>query len=273
MQIDDELEVAESRLAPVPGTRSPLAWLGGKSRLVAQILPLVPAHTCYCEVFAGAAWMLFRKPESKVEVINDINRDLVTLYRVVKHHLDEFVRQLRWLLTAREEFRRFLATPADVLTDVQRAARFYYLMRTGFGAKVEGTFGYATTAPSRFNLLRLEQDLSDAHLRLSRVYVEILPYADLIARYDRPTTFFYLDPPYYGCEGDYGPGIFGREDFARLSEQLAQLKGKFILSLNDRPEVRAIFGRWTIKPVSTRYGIAASVRSRDVREVLIGNCL
>ena len=84
--------------------KSFLSWVGGKSLLANKIIPKIPEHTCYCEVFAGAAWLLFKKEESKTEIINDINSDLVTLYRVVKHHLDEFVRYLRWILVARDEF-------------------------------------------------------------------------------------------------------------------------------------------------------------------------
>lgn len=118
--------------------KSPLGWLGGKSRLALPIIERFPDHTCYCEVFAGAAWVLFKKAPSQVEVINDINRDLVTLYRCVQHHLRELVEQFKWLLVARGEFERFMATPPEVLTDIQRAARFYYVMKTGFGAKVHG---------------------------------------------------------------------------------------------------------------------------------------
>jgi DNA adenine methylase len=88
-----------------------LSWVGGKSRLAERIIPLIPDHACYCEVFAGAAWLLFKKPESKSEVINDINVDLVTLYRVVQHHLEEFVRYFRWALVARDEFQRLHRVP------------------------------------------------------------------------------------------------------------------------------------------------------------------
>jgi DNA adenine methylase len=102
-----------------------LSYLGGKSRLTDQIIKRIPEHECYVEVFCGASWLLFRKEESKTEIINDINSDLVTLYRVVKHHLDEFVRYFRWIIVSREEFERFRNTPPAVLTDIQRAARFY----------------------------------------------------------------------------------------------------------------------------------------------------
>lgn len=258
-------------LQPITARRSPLAWLGGKSRLADRIIERMPPHTTYCEVFAGAAWVLFRKPESKVEVINDINRDLVTLYRCVKHHLAELVAQFRWMLVARDEFDRFLATPAETLTDIQRAARFYYLAKASFGARInKPTFGISAGGPPRLNLLRIEEDLSEAHLRLARVFIEHRPYDQVIDRMDRPETLFYLDPPYWGCEGDYGPAIFGREDFTRLADQLGSVKGQFILSLNDRPEVREVFGRFHIEAVRTSYSINAH-KNQAAGEVLITN--
>jgi DNA adenine methylase len=251
--------------------KSPLAWLGGKSKLAQTIVDRMPEHTAYVEVFAGAAWVLFTKSPSKAEVINDINRELVTLYRCVQNHLPALVEQFRWLLVARDEFDRFMATPADTLTDIQRSARFYYLAKTSFGAKVRGqSFGVAATQPPRLNLLRIEEDLSQAHLRLSRVLIENQPYAKLIDRYDKPATFFYVDPPYWGCENDYGLGIFARADFERLASQLAAIKGKFLLSLNDTPGVRETFAQFRIEQVKTRYSIAAKA-NQEVGEVLISN--
>jgi DNA adenine methylase len=259
-------------MLPSTSKRSPLAWLGGKSQLADRIIQRFPAHDTYCEVFAGAAWVLFRKPESKVEIINDVNAELVNLYRCVKHHLREVCDQFRWTLVARDEFDRFLATPADTLTDIQRAARFYYLAKNSFGAKIRTpTFGISATGAPRLNLLRLEEDLSEAHLRLARVFIENKPYEAVIERYDRPGTLFYLDPPYWGCETDYGVGIFARDDFRRLAEQLAHVKGKFILSLNDRPEVREVFGAFRLEAVTTRYSVSASARKAPVGEVLITN--
>jgi len=109
-----------------------------------------------------------------VEVINDVNGERVNLYRVVKHHLEEFVRQFKWALSSRDMFKWLQDTPAETMTDLQRAARFYYLQHHAFGGKVQGqTWGTATTAPP-LNLLRIEENLSAAHLRLSSTYVERL---------------------------------------------------------------------------------------------------
>ncbi|QPP51544.1 DNA adenine methylase [Halomonas sp. SS10-MC5] len=96
------------------------------------------------------------------------------------------------------------------LTDIQRAARFFYLQKLAFGGKVAGqTFGTSATSPPRLNLMRIEEDLSTAHLRLARTVVEHLDWAECMRRYDRPGTLFYLDPPYWGTAG-YG-NDFGLE--------------------------------------------------------------
>lgn len=252
--------------------KSFLSWVGGKSLLAGKIIPLIPAHKCYCEVFAGAAWMLFKKPESKVEVINDINLDLVTLYRVIQHHLEEFVRYFKWVLVSRDEFDRLQRVDPSTLTDIQRAARFYYLIRNRFRSMLNSPL--MDTSPGRgpkMNLLRIEEDLSMAHLRLTRVYVENLPFLKLIDRYDKPATFFYVDPPYHGCENDYGKGLFQRSDFDALAARLASVKGKFIMSINDTPKIRKLFADFRIKAVTTRYSVGTAKRDQAVTELLIMN--
>jgi DNA adenine methylase len=251
--------------------KSPLAWVGGKSQLTDQIIPLMPAHTCYCEVFAGAAWLLFRKEESKVEIINDINLELITLYRVVKNHLEEFIRTLKWLLVARDEFDRFMLQEPTTLTDIQRSVRFFYIMKTGYGARLKNpSFGIGASAPSRFNLLRIEEELSAAHLRLARVYVENRPYQTVIDRFDKPDTLFYVDPPYFGCENYYGNGIFSRDDFEVLRDRLAKIKGKFIMSINDVPAIREQFKEFHIRSVATRYSLGAK-SNKAISELIITN--
>ena len=98
--------------------------------------------------------------------------------------------------------------------------------------------------------------------------IEQLPWTDLIARYDQPGILFYLDPPYFGCEDDYGPGMFDQAEFTAMAEQLAGIKGRFILSLNDRPQVREIFARFSIEGVGTHYGLAGQ-GAKPAGEVII----
>jgi DNA adenine methylase len=239
--------------------------------LAKHILPLFPDHLCYVEPFAGAAALFFNKEPAKAEVLNDINGDLVNLYRVVKHHLEEFVRQFRWALTSRELFKWLQATPPDTLTDIQRAGRFYYLQRLAFGGKVaQQTFGTATTSGPRINLLRIEEELSEAHLRLAQATIERLPWRECIGRYDRDHTLFYLDPPYWGTEG-YGVS-FGLEEYGRIAESLRTIKGKALVSVNDIPEMRAAFSGLRTQRLTIRYTVGGAGRkTAPAGELLIRN--
>ena len=217
-----------------------IPWIGGKRRLAKHIIPLFPEHTCYVEPFCGAAALYFMKTPTKVEVLNDINGDLVNLYRVIKHHLEEFVRQFKWSLTSRQIFKWLQITPSETLTDIQRAARFFYLQKLAFGGKVDSqTFGTGTTHPARLNLLRLEEDLSAAHLRLSTSTIEHLDWVDCIKKYDRPHTLFYCDPPYWQTEG-YGVD-FDMEQYDRMAELAKSIQGRMIISVNDIPEMKKSF--------------------------------
>ena len=245
-------------------------WIGGKRRLAKHILPLFPAHTCYVEPFCGAAALYFLKAPSKTEVINDINGELVNLYRVVKHHLEEFVRQFKWALVSRQIFKWLQDTPEETLTDIQRAARFYYLQKQAFGGKVaDHTFGTSTTSAPRFNLLRIEEELSMAHLRLSRTVIEHMDWSTCIERYDRPHTLFYCDPPYWGTEG-YGVE-FGLDNYDRMAALARSIKGKMIISVNDIPEMRAAFRGMTRMCVDIKYNLTVTGQATPRKELVICN--
>lgn len=246
-------------------------WVGGKRRLAKRILPTFPAHECYVEPFAGGAALYFRKAPSDVEVLNDINGELVNLYRVIKHHMEEFARQYKWALISRQMFSWLQKTPQETLTDIQRAARFFYLQKMAFGGKVVGqNFGTATTTPPRLNLVRIEEELSAAHMRLARTYIEHQPWEECIRRYDRPHTLFYLDPPYWGTEG-YGVE-FGLEQYARMAELARSIKGHMIISVNDIPEMRQAFDGLPMERLEITYTVGGNGRSKGTAgELLIRN--
>jgi len=108
--------------------------------------------------------------------------------------------------------------------------------------------------------------------RLERAVGRLKFPADFIGRYDRPQTLFYLDPPYWGCERDYGQDVFCRDDFAALAEQLAGIKGKFLLSINDMPGAREVFGRFAMRELETTYQVGGMANAKKVGELLISNC-
>lgn len=247
-----------------------IPWIGGKRRLAKHILPMFPAHSCYVEPFCGAAALYFLKPQVKVEVLNDVNGDLVNLYRVVKHHLEEFTRQFKWALTSRQIYRWLQITPEETLTDIQRAARFFYLQKSSFGGKVSGqNFGTATTSAPRLNLLRLEEDLSQAHIRLSQTYIEHMDWAECIAKYDREHTLFYCDPPYWGTEG-YGVD-FGIDQYARVAALAKTVKGKMVISVNDLPEMRQAFAGLSMVSVGVTYTLSGKGKATKASELIVRN--
>lgn len=251
----------------MPKSNTLFPWPGGKTRLLKHLLPLLSdnPHRTYVEAFSGGAAVLFNRPDpAQIEVLNDTHGELVRLYRVVANHLDEFVRQFRWMLTSRDEFERLKRLPPDTLTDIQRAVRFFYLQKLAFGGKVSGqTWGAGPTAVKGINLLRLEQDLSDAHLRLHQVAIEQLPWQACMSKYDSPQTLFFLDPPYWQTEG-YG-AEFGLEQYEHMAEVMANLKGVAILTINDHPAMRELFDRFGGKTVGIDYTIGKGRAARKER--------
>jgi len=259
---------------PVTPLDPPAAWLGGKSRLAARIIAVIEAlpHACYAEPFLGMGGVFLRRPRRpKVEVINDLNGDIVTFFRVIKHHPDEFRRQAEWLLSSRREFDDLRAQPVSALTDIQRAVRFIYLQRLAFGGQVGGVFGVSINGPSRLRYDDLMAMAGALHQRLKLVVIENLSWADFLPRYDAADVLFYLDPPYMGGEGDYGKGLFAPADFARMAEMLAAIQGGFVLSLNDCAAARRIFAAFAMAELEMTYTVARAAAPAKVRELLISN--
>ena len=130
---------------------SPLNYTGGKSRLAKRIISRFPTHTCYCEVFAGAAWVFFGKEPSKVEVLNDRDGEVINLFRVVQNHYEEFVKQFKYYVVSRKLFEIIKRQDPFTLTDIQRAVKCFYIMKTSFAGKlISPNFGYGTMRPSEF---------------------------------------------------------------------------------------------------------------------------
>ena len=138
------------------------------------------------------------------------------------------------------------------------------------GGKVDGqTFGTATTSAPRLNLLRIEEDLSQAHLRLARTYIEHLSWQECVTKYDREHTLFYLDPPYWGTEG-YGVD-FDLEQYGLMAKLAKSIKGKMIVSVNDIPEMRQVFAGLKIETVDITYTVGGTRGRGKVSELVIRN--
>ena len=247
----------------------PLPYIGGKNRLAAKIVSILPEHITYVEPFAGGAQVLFHKPPSNVEVLNDLDFDVVNFFRVCQWHYEEFVRYLRFSLARRKLHELHVKSDPATLTDIQRAGRFYYLQKNSFGGLiVKQKFHYGITHLSNYNPDRIPEIIEQAHRRLARVQIESLPYQEILERYDRPSTVFYIDPPYW--QRRLYRHNFTEQDFVALEGRLHTIKGKFLLSLDDHPEVRKLFSSWNLIPVDISYTAQRKV-GRRYAELLITN--
>ena len=253
--------------------RNLFPWVGSKRRLAKEIIARLPAHECYCEPFAGSAAVFFRKPPSGVEILNDVCGDIVNFFRVIQRHLPEFLRMFDYTIVARQEFNRLRATPPEVLTDIERAARFYYLQKCCFGGEYASpSFGVTTKIKSRNMLQRdkMRQDLTAACARLENVQVENLPWQECLARYDRPYTLFFMDPPYFQQAG-YGVE-FGEQEYTQLAHAMRTMQGKAALTINDCPEMRAVFDGLHVTELRSQYTVARNRTGKTQRtELLITN--
>lgn len=247
----------------------PLSYIGGKRALANQIIALFPKHTTYVEVFAGGAQVLFHKEPSKVEILNDLDGEIVNFFRVCQQHHEELVRYLSFMVVSRKWHELLKITNPASLTDIQRAACHLYLLKNSYASLVlRLSYKCHVVQPPGFNPERIPEQLQDAHKRLARVQIESLPYEEILRHYDRPQTLFYLDPPYYGRKL-YRYNL-EHDDFVAMAERLAHIKGKFVLSLNDTPEVREIFRKFKIKGVELPY-TAQKIAGKRFREVIITN--
>lgn len=213
-----------------------MSWIGGKKALRDVIVPRFPLfYERYIEVFGGGGWVLFHKPPGNdFEVYNDFNSLLTNLYRCVRDRPLELIEALRFVLNSREDFeitRNILAT-GSTADDVQRAAYFYQLIRYSYASSLTSFGSQPHDMWSNFPLIE------QAHRRLARVVIEKKDCVKLIRQYDRPESFFYLDPPYIETERYYsniGENGFTEIDHIRLRDALMSIMGKFLLSYNDCP--------------------------------------
>jgi DNA adenine methylase len=226
-----------------------LRWQGSKGRMLKQILPMIPKHVCYCEPFFGGGAVLFAKERSSVEVINDINSNLVALYRNLQFHLPAVLQELEWLSASRDNLRDFIAQPG--LTEFQRAARFLLVNRTSFGGNMH-SFGVAKTSGGGvgFNRKQVSKLIGAAHERLDGVVIENIPYERCFANYDSPESFFFIDPPYLNHKaGAYAP--WTEKDMREFRGQVGRLKGQFIVTVDNSDFNKRLFSDFTMREVST----------------------
>jgi DNA adenine methylase len=229
--------------------KAPIPWVGGKRLLRNHIISQIPEHHCYVEAFAGAGWVYWGKEPSHCEVLNDINGDLVNLYKQIKNNTVAFYDRLWYMISSRDEYHRCLALLSDPnaeLSELERAVYYFFVIKNAFGGRFGSGFAFSKRQPPRTAIGY--DSLVDLSERLSNTYIDNLPFNRIIKNYDQKETFFYLDPPYVVADGkDYYQYSFTEEQHIELRDQLTGIEGKFLLSYDDVPMIRDLYKNFYIE--------------------------
>ncbi len=248
-----------------------IPWIEGKKLLRKKIIEIFPENIDrYVEVFGGAAWVLFYKEKyAKQEVYNDINSDLVNLFQCIKKYPKEVLQELKFTLNAREIFNKFKQNyNKKELTDIQRAAMFYYIIRTSYGTILKQ---YSANYRSPYLLLQNAEKIAK---RLSKVVIENKSFTDILTRYDKEGTLFYCDPPYYKAEKMYHMGdyVFDKDQHILLRNMLSKIKGKFVLSYNEDEFIRNLYEGFNVQETERSSNLSLNNNKRGIyKELIITN--
>lgn len=247
-----------------------IAWVGGKKLLRKEIVSRFPNEfNKYVEVFGGAGWVLFYKDKhASQEVYNDINSELVNLFKCVKYHTSAIEEELQFVLNARQTFEEYRKqSKVEGLTEIQRASRYLYLIRASYGAKVT-SFGGKNRDISDV------KGLHDIKKRLSKVLIENKSFPEIINAHDTEKILFYLDPPYHKTEKFYDTGdfVFDESQHIKLRDILSNIKGRFILSYNDDEFIRDLYKGFVIEEVQRANNLSLkSGKNKIYKELIIRN--
>ena len=252
--------------------KSPIKWLGGKSLLADKIIGLIPKHETYIEPFFGAGQVFFRKPKSKIEVINDIHSELINFFMICKERPQELIDSFNYILTSRDYYNMLREQNVSKLNEIQRAHRFYYMIRSGFGGKFGDVFGTGTKKLNGFQWNMVKPHIDFTHKRLINVTIENLDYKKIFEIYDYEDAFFFVDPPYLGTTQEGYGGTFEHKDFKYLSKILENIKGKFLMTHNDDKVIKSFFKSFNIENIGERRSqITSSSEYITSEEIFITN--
>lgn len=258
---------------------SPIKWVGGKRNIRKELVSMMPEHFQYVEVFAGALWVMFEKEPCKLEIINDINDDLINFYKVIqnKDKCNELINRLYFLPKSREIFNEFdiKIKNKDYKDDVEQAMMFYYLLKLVFGGRfdrIKKSFCVPNDGRKNINYEKFPEEFLEMHERFKNVYIEKQDYKYILDKYDREDSLFFLDPPYLDTtEENYGVS-FGLEEYKRLKDKLRNLKGKWILTCNNKAELRELFKEFNIKDNQVHYSVSGTSKAcKKYSELIITN--
>ena len=255
-----------------------IPWYGGKFELSKKLVPMLPSHERYFEVFAGGLSMFFRKNKCTWNVVNDLDNDVVNLYISVVEEFEAFKEFVYWYPRSRAlflEIKDELKQGKEIeMPDPRRAARYFYVIRTAFNKNPYGSF---SKSPKKDWGTKLIEELKYSRSYFDGVTIENLDFRELLKRYPpRDVDLWYMDPPYVvaGERGDYYVHDFTDEDHKGILEVCDEIDaagGKFMVSYDDRNRIRELFSNYNVGEVTTKYAGNLSKRNTVIKELVITN--
>lgn len=247
---------------------SPIKWVGGKSKSLKYILPLIPPHEGYVEVFGGAGWLLFAKRPSSWEILNDLDENLSNFWSVIQQNEKDFIESFKYEVISRSIFNNYkkIYKSKSYTDNINKAHILYYLLKAGTGASLPdgGGCGFGRyKGISRLRLDKLPNDIIQAHDRLLKVTIECQDFREILTYYDSKNTFFYLDPPYRNTtRSSYPVGKFTDKDYMDLYNLCINMKGKFLLSINEDEFIKSLFSKFNIANIKIPYSGSSQKKGR-----------
>lgn len=257
--------------------KTPITYYGGKQKLLPLILPAIPDHTLYCEPFVGGAAVFFGKAPSDVEVINDTNSEMVNFYKVVQQDFVSLEKEVKITLHSRRLHKdaKVIYENPHLFSDLKRAWAVWVLSSQSFCAQIDGTWGYdkSKTRTAKQVQVKKERFTMDLAIRLQNVQVECADAIYVIKSRDTDKSFFYCDPPYFNSDCGHYDG-YTQDDFEKLLQTLAGIKGKFLLSSYPSPILLSYIkaNGWYMKTIEQKVSVnAKSGYLKRKEEVLTAN--
>lgn len=217
-------------------TRPILRWHGGKWRIAPWVISHFPEHKVYVEPFGGAASVLLQKPRALSEIYNDLDQDLVRMFRVIRDRPDELARAIALSPYARDEYRDLYQPIEDELEATRRFIVRSFMGMNSKGALSKSGFDARTNPDGFTSRLRSLADLPDQVAlvagRFLHVLIENSDAAKLVRRYDREDALIYLDPPYVAetRSGKYYAHEMTDEQHADLLQAILVSKAMVLIS-------------------------------------------
>lgn len=244
--------------------KTPISYYGGKQRLAKTIVDLLPEHKTYVEPFFGGGAVFWAKEPSAHEVINDLNDQLITFYRVLKYRFEEFsdILDETFYSRAQHTHAKQIYRDNSIEDDVLKAWAVFVQTNGSFANKIGGGHGYdraGSTTRSYNRKIAAIQGTEEYKKRLANVNIECQDALKVIQAYDSETTLFYCDPPYIESDCGHYAG-YTPEHYAKLLTRLSTIKGKFILSSYPDPILDSFVRRLGWHQIEKRFKISVNNR-------------